>query len=54
MSFKDILRVSIVTRIFGLMALTLLMVASGVLFSGLQLRQNRLEELRHDTKQHHG
>jgi diguanylate cyclase (GGDEF)-like protein len=33
------------------MALTLLMVASGVLFSGLQLRQNRLEELRHDTKQ---
>lgn len=51
MSFKDILRVSIVTRIFGLMALTLLMVASGVLFSGLQLRQNRLEELRHDTKQ---
>jgi len=43
--------VSIVTRIFALMALTLLMVASGVLFSGLQLRQNRLEELRHDTKQ---
>jgi diguanylate cyclase (GGDEF)-like protein len=43
--------VSIVTRIFALMALTLLMVASGVLFSGLQLRENRLEELRHDTKQ---
>jgi diguanylate cyclase (GGDEF)-like protein len=53
MSFRGILRVSIVTRIFALMALTLplLMVASGVLFSGLQLRQNRLEELRHDTKQ---
>ena len=51
MGFTGILRVSIVTRIFALMALTLLMVASGVLFSGLQLRQNRLEELRHDTKQ---
>lgn len=51
MSFIGILRVSIVTRIFALMALTLLMVASGMLFSGLQLRQNRLEELRHDTKQ---
>jgi diguanylate cyclase (GGDEF)-like protein len=43
--------VSIATRIFVLMTLTLLMVASGVLFSGLQLRQNRLEELRRDTKQ---
>jgi diguanylate cyclase (GGDEF)-like protein len=42
---------SIVTRIFALMALTLLLVASGVLFSGLQLRQNRIEELRNDTKQ---
>ena len=42
---------SIVKRIFALMALTLLMVASGVLFSGLQLRQNRLEELRSDTEQ---
>ncbi|MEA2942443.1 MAG: hypothetical protein QOD09_2972 [Bradyrhizobium sp.] len=51
MGFGGILRVSIVTRIFALMALTLLMVASGVLFSGLQLRQNRLEELRRDTKQ---
>ncbi len=51
MGFTGMLRVSIVTRIFALMALTLLMVASGVLFSGLQLRQNRLEELRHDTKQ---
>jgi diguanylate cyclase (GGDEF)-like protein len=51
MGFTGILRVSIVTRIFALMALTLLMVAIGVLFSGLQLRQNRLEELRHDTKQ---
>jgi diguanylate cyclase (GGDEF)-like protein len=45
------LRMSIVTRIFVLMALTLLLVASGVLFSGLQLRQNRIEELRNDTKQ---
>src|SRR6476646_9213584 len=44
-------RMSIVTRILALMALTLLMVASGVLFSGLHLRQNRLAELRHDTKQ---
>ena len=51
MGFTGMLRVSIVKRIFALMALTLLMVASGVLFSGLQLRQNRLEELRHDTKQ---
>ncbi|MEA2979860.1 MAG: hypothetical protein QOF09_1683 [Alphaproteobacteria bacterium] len=42
---------SIVTRIFVLMALALLMVASGVLFSGLHLRQNRFEELRADTKQ---
>ena len=42
---------SIVTRMFALMALTLLLVASGVLFSGLQLRQNRIEELRNDTKQ---
>src|ERR1700722_15181676 len=45
------LRVSIVTRIFALMVLTLLLVASGVLFSGLQLRQNRIEELRNDTMQ---
>jgi diguanylate cyclase (GGDEF)-like protein len=51
MGFTGMLRVSIVKRIFALMASTLLMVASGVLFSGLQLRQNRLEELRHDTKQ---
>jgi diguanylate cyclase (GGDEF)-like protein len=51
MGFTGMLRVSIVKRIFALMALTLLMVASGVLFSGLQLRQNRLTELRHDTKQ---
>src|ERR1700675_3402186 len=42
---------SIVTRMFALMALTLLLVASGVLFSGLQLRQNRIEELRDDTTQ---
>jgi diguanylate cyclase (GGDEF)-like protein len=43
--------VSIVTRIFTLIALTLLPVAGGVLFSGLQLRQHRLEELRSDTAQ---
>jgi diguanylate cyclase (GGDEF)-like protein len=42
---------SIVTRIFVLIALTLLLVAGGVLFSGLQLRQNRVEELRSDTVQ---
>jgi diguanylate cyclase (GGDEF)-like protein len=42
---------SIVTRIFTLITLTLLLVASGVLFSGLQLRQHRLEELRSDTVQ---
>ena len=42
---------SIVTRIFALMAFTLLLVAGGVLFSGLQLRQNRIEELRSDTRQ---
>src|ERR1700694_3896452 len=44
-------RMSIVTRIFVLIALTLLLVAGGVLFSGLQLRQNRIEELRSDTVQ---
>src|ERR1700737_1289996 len=44
-------RMSIVTRIFVLIALTLLLVAAGVLFSGLQLRQNRLDELRSDTMQ---
>src|ERR1700730_16552183 len=42
---------SIVTRIFALIALTLLLVAGGVLFSGLQLRQNRIAELRSDTVQ---
>ena len=42
---------SIVTRIFALIALTLLLVAGGVLFSGLQLRQNRIDELRSDTMQ---
>ena len=42
---------SIVTRIFTLIALTLLLVAGGVLFSGMQLRQHRLEELRSDTVQ---
>src|ERR1700736_4367130 len=44
-------RMSIVTRIFVLIALTLLLVAGGVLFRGLQLRQNRIEELRSDTVQ---
>jgi diguanylate cyclase (GGDEF)-like protein len=43
--------VSIVTRIFTLIAVTLLVVAGGVLFSGLQLRQQRLAELRSDTVQ---
>jgi diguanylate cyclase (GGDEF)-like protein len=43
--------VSIVTRIFTLIALTLLLVASGVLFSGLRLRQHRVDELRSDTVQ---
>ena len=42
---------SIVTRIFALIALTLLLVAGGVLLSGLQLRQNRINELRSDTAQ---
>jgi diguanylate cyclase (GGDEF)-like protein len=42
---------SIVTRIFALIALTLSLVAGGVLASGLQLRQNRLNELRSDTAQ---
>src|ERR1700720_3905602 len=45
------LPMSIVTRIFALIALTLLLVAGGVLFSGLQLRQNRIDELRSDTMQ---
>ncbi|HEX2655966.1 MAG TPA: PAS domain-containing protein, partial [Xanthobacteraceae bacterium] len=42
---------SIVARIFTLIALMLLLVASGVLFNGLTLRQNRLKELRVDTEQ---
>ena len=42
---------SIVTRIFALIAFTLLLVAGGVLVNGLQLRQHRLEELRSDTVQ---
>jgi diguanylate cyclase (GGDEF)-like protein len=50
MRFRHV-RMSIVTRIFILMALTLLLVAGGVLFSGLKLRQVRIEELRNDTKQ---
>lgn len=44
-------RVSIVTRIFTLIALTLLLVAGGVFFNGLQLRKNRIAELRSDTAQ---
>jgi len=43
--------VSIVTRIFMLIAVTLLLVAGGELLSGLNLRQNRLDELRSDTMQ---
>ena len=51
MGFPGHVRMSIVTRIFALIALTLLLVAGGVLFSGLQLRQNRIAELRSDTVQ---
>jgi diguanylate cyclase (GGDEF)-like protein len=43
--------VSIVTRIFMLIAVTLLLVAGGELFNGLKLRQNRLGEVRTDTMQ---
>ncbi|HEV3397632.1 MAG TPA: cache domain-containing protein, partial [Xanthobacteraceae bacterium] len=42
---------SIVTRIFMLIAVTLLLVAGGELFNGLKLRQNRLGEVRTDTMQ---
>jgi diguanylate cyclase (GGDEF)-like protein/PAS domain S-box-containing protein len=43
--------VSLVTRIFMLIALTLLLVAGGELFNGLKLRQERFEEARRDTAQ---
>jgi diguanylate cyclase (GGDEF)-like protein len=43
--------VSIVTRIFILIALTLSMIAGVELFNGMQLRQSRLHELRSDTAQ---
>ena len=42
---------SIVTRILGLIAAMLLLVAGGELVNGLNLRQNRLAELRSDTVQ---
>lgn len=42
---------SIVTRIFILIALTLSMIAGVELFNGMQLRKNRLHELRTDTTQ---
>ena len=42
---------SIVTRIFVLIAATLMLVAGVELFNGIQLRQNRLHELHSDTKQ---
>ena len=40
---------SLVTRIFALIAFTLLLVAGGELINGLTLRQNRLAEVRGDT-----
>jgi diguanylate cyclase (GGDEF)-like protein/PAS domain S-box-containing protein len=43
--------VSLVTRIFVLIAMTLLLVAGGELFNGLKLRQERLGEVRSDTAQ---
>jgi diguanylate cyclase (GGDEF)-like protein/PAS domain S-box-containing protein len=41
--------VSLFTRIFIFLALTLLLVAGGELFNGLRLRQERLAEARHDS-----
>jgi diguanylate cyclase (GGDEF)-like protein/PAS domain S-box-containing protein len=43
--------VTLVTRIFILIAFTLLLVAGGEVINGLNLRQNRLEEVRSDTVQ---
>jgi diguanylate cyclase (GGDEF)-like protein/PAS domain S-box-containing protein len=43
--------VSLFTRIFMLIGLTLLLVAGGELFNGLKLRQERLGEARSDTAQ---
>jgi diguanylate cyclase (GGDEF)-like protein/PAS domain S-box-containing protein len=43
--------VSIITRILGLIAAMLLLVAGGEVVNGLNLRQNRLAELRGDTMQ---
>src|SRR5580704_11279900 len=42
---------SLFARIFMLIAVTLLLVAGGELFNGLNLRQSRLEEVRSETKQ---
>ena len=47
----ELSRVSIVTRLLGLIAGVLLLVAGGELFNGLNLRQHRLDELRDDTVQ---
>jgi diguanylate cyclase (GGDEF)-like protein/PAS domain S-box-containing protein len=48
---EEHLRVSLVTRIFALIAFTLLLVAGGELFNGMNLRQNRLEEVSSETVQ---
>ena len=47
--FAGHLPVSLVARIFALIAFTLLLVAGGELINGLTLRQNRLAEVRGDT-----
>jgi PAS domain S-box-containing protein len=43
--------VSLVARIFALIAFTLVLVASGEVINGVNLRQNRLAEVRGDTMQ---
>jgi diguanylate cyclase (GGDEF)-like protein len=43
------IRVSLVTRIFMLIGVTLLLVAGGEVFNGLKLRQDRLDEARADA-----
>src|SRR6185436_654786 len=42
---------SLVARLFALLAFTLLLVAGGEVINGLMLRQNRLAEVRQDTTQ---
>src|SRR4029077_20785885 len=44
-------RISLVTRIFMLFAVTLLLVAGGELLNGLHLRQSWLSEVRSETTQ---